>query len=104
MASLLLGRKKSSFSKSNFPDEDTFSKLLIEEEETPFSTSSSEVPPHRRYMKKQVSFDSPPCAIKTITDNREEDEEDKGEDEVVEDNKEELGEEDKNTQENTIRL
>ena len=65
MASLLLGRKKSYLSKSH--NRDRFSQLLIEEEETPFFTDCSEVPPHRRQMKKQVSFDSPPCAIKTIT-------------------------------------
>ena len=60
MASILLGRKRSYFSKSNFPNEDRFSELLIDEEETPFFTTCSEVPPHRRHMKKQVSFDSPP--------------------------------------------
>ena len=64
MASLLLGRKKSYFSKCH--DRDRFSELLIGEQETPFSSDCSEVPPHRRHMKKQVSFDSPPCAIKTI--------------------------------------
>ena len=63
MASLLLGRKKSYFSKCR--NRDRFSEL-IGEEETPFSSDCSEVPPHRRHMKKQVSFDSPPCAIKTL--------------------------------------
>ena len=88
MASLLLGRKKSYFSKFSISDEERFSELLIEEEEeTPFSTTCSEVPPHRRHMKKQVSFDSPPCAIKTISDNNDES--------AVEDNQ---------TKEVTIRL
>ena len=64
MASLL-GRKKSYFSKGH--KRDRFSELLIGEEETPFFPDCPEVPPHRRHMKKQVSFDSPPCAIKTIT-------------------------------------
>ena len=73
MASLLLGRQKSYFSKFSISDEERFSELLIEEEEeTPFSTTRSEVPPHRRHMKKQVSFDSPPCAIKTINNNDDE--------------------------------
>ena len=64
MASLLLGRKKSYFSKCH--NRNRFSELLIEEEETPFF-GGSEVPPHRRQMKKRVSFDSPPYDIKTIT-------------------------------------
>ena len=63
MASLLLGRKKSYFSKCH--NRNRFSELLIEEEETPFF-GGSEVPPHRRQMKKRVSFDSPPYDIKTI--------------------------------------
>ena len=68
MASLLLGRKQKSYF-SKYHNRDRFSELLIEEEETPFFTDCSEVPPHRRHMKKQVSFDSPPCAMKKITNN-----------------------------------
>ena len=71
MASLFLGRKQSYFSKCQKGDR--FSELLIEEEETPFSLDYSEVPPHRRHIKKQVSFDSPPCAIKTLTNRGMED-------------------------------
>ena len=71
MASILLGRKKSYFSKCD--TRDRFSELLIGEEETPFSPGCSEVPPHRRHIKKQVSFDSPPCAIKTLTNRGKED-------------------------------
>ena len=88
MASLLLGRRKSSFYNSHLSD------LVSQQEETPFLTSSSEVPPHRRHMKKQVSFDSPPCAIKTITDNLEDD---AGEDQ------EKVSGEENSEQENTVR-
>ena len=70
MASHLFGRKKSYLSNCQ---KGTFSELLIEEEETPFSPACSEVPPHRRHMKKQVSFDSPPSAIQTPSSRATED-------------------------------